>query len=252
MKPRVVPGIHSVLESFKMRPKGVKQLYIREGELKGDLEEIARFARQHNIPLKRVSLQSLDREHPASQGVIAHVVGRPEWDEESLQHNQTALLYALDSLEDPHNLGSILRTSWTIGVDGIIIPKDRSVGLTPAVEKVASGAVDHVPVLEVTNLVQQLKDLKEQGFWIYGLSEKAQRPAHQMEFAPKSVLVVGSEATGLRTGVLDACDELVKIPQTHGAHNLNAGIAAALVGYEALRQRDFSKKPKNSMKKPLT
>jgi len=237
MRPRLVPGIHSVLETLSERPKSIKQITIREGELKGDLDQILKMARSHQIPVKRVNIGALDKIHAPSQGVIAEVNGRPEWNEEHFSKVQHSLVYALDSLEDPHNLGSILRTTWTLGGDGIVIPKDRSVGLTPAVEKISSGAVDHIPVLEVTNLVQTLKDLKEQGFWVYGLTERATKKVFETEFAHKTVLVVGSESSGLRAGVIETCDELVKIPQASGAHNLNAAMAAGIVGYEVIRQR---------------
>ena len=241
MKPRLVPGIHSVLEALKQRPKSIRQITLREGELKGELDSILDIARSKKIPVRRVSVSSLDKIHNPSQGVIAEVCELPEWPSDFFKKSECALIFALDSLEDPHNLGSILRTGWILGAKGIVLPKDRAAGLTPAVEKIASGAVDHLPVLEVTNLVQSLKDLKEHGFWVYGLSEKAEKTLSEVEFANKTVLVVGSEASGLRAGVMDSCDELVKIPQATIEHSLNAAIAASIAGYEVMRQ----KSPKN-------
>jgi 23S rRNA (guanosine2251-2'-O)-methyltransferase len=156
---------------------------------------------------------------------------------------------ALDSIEDPNNVGSIARSAWNLGCLGILTSKDRSAGVTPAAEKVASGGFEHVPVQEVSNLASELIGLKELGFWVYGLDGESSQTLVTTELSAKCVIVIGSEESGLRKPVSGACDALVSIPQASNSQSFNAAVAGAIVGYEFQRQRALTETSKNSRKK---
>ncbi|MDZ4677617.1 MAG: RNA methyltransferase [Oligoflexia bacterium] len=247
---RIVPGIHSVTEVFRVRPKAITELWLREGDLRDDLNVFYLEAQKKHIKVKRVSQAGLDRQVATHQGVIAFVDGGPPWPTgRELNGFKEGLILALDHIEDPHNVGSIMRSAWNLGVLGVILTKDRSAGLAPSAQKVASGAFEHVPITEVANLHAELKALQDAGFWVYGLDESATQAIHEVEFAPKSILVIGSEEMGLRKPTLSACDATLAIPQSEGSNSFNAAVAGAIAGYEFLRQRNLSINPKNSRKK---
>ena len=246
---RVVPGIHSVAEVLKVRPSKIQEIWFREGDLNGELEELFAQARGGKIKVKRVAQRSLDHQIHSHQGVIAFVEGEPPWPSSGeLRKDQDCLIYALDGFEDPHNVGSLMRSAWNLGARGVIVPKDNSAGGAPAAQKVATGAFEHVAYAEVANLSAELISLKELGFWVYGLSETGQS-IFKTDFAPKAVLVVGSEESGLRKPVLGACDALVGIPSSPSASSFNASVAGALAGFEFSRQRNLSQRLKNSTEK---
>lgn len=149
----------------------------------------------------------------------------------------TPVLVALDSMTDPHNLGAIIRTAEALGAQGIVIPQRRAVGITSAVAKVAAGALEAIPVARVVNLNQALKQLKEDGFWIYGLSSEAKEPIHQLKLIDAIVLVVGAEGEGLSLLTQRHCDVLTSIPLQGKTASLNASVASGMALYEAFRQR---------------
>lgn len=246
---RLVPGIHSVIEVLKVRPKSVRELWIREGDLHENLQKFLDEARTRHIPVKRASLRMLDREVQSHQGVIAFVESLPDWPSSKTLKNLThSMIFVLDGFEDPHNVGSIMRSAWNLDATGVILPKDNSAGFAPASQKVACGAFEHLPVLEVANLSSELMSLKELGFWIYGLSE-AGDSVFKMELAPKAVFVIGSEESGLRKPVSGACDVLIGLPQASTASSFNASVTGAIVGFEFLRQRNLSQRSKDSTEK---
>jgi 23S rRNA (guanosine2251-2'-O)-methyltransferase len=171
---------------------------------------------------------------------VAVLVGEtPELDLDALTNEppeKKTILVALDEITDPHNVGAILRSSWLMGVKGLLIPEHRAGGLTPSAMKVASGGAEHVPLLTVGNLQQELKYLKDKGFWIYGLAGEGKGELGQLRINEKVVWVVGSEEKGIRSSVRGVCDELVKIPQTSAEASYNASVAAAIALYETSRQ----------------
>jgi 23S rRNA (guanosine2251-2'-O)-methyltransferase len=241
MSKRVVPGIHSVKETFKVRPKKMTELWLREGTLHDDLELFLQEAQRNRIKVKRVSQQTLDKQVGSHQGVIAFVEGAPDWPRtHDLKELDRGFFIALDSIEDPNNVGSIARSAWNLGCLGIVTSKDRSAGVTPGAEKVASGGFEHVPVLEEANLAAALISLKELGFWIYGLDGESPQSLTKTELARKSVLVIGSEESGLRKPVVGACDALISIPQQPGSESFNAAMACAIASYEFWRQGALS------------
>jgi 23S rRNA (guanosine2251-2'-O)-methyltransferase len=246
---RIVPGIHSVSEVFKIRPQAIAELWLREGDLNSELENFYRSATGRRIPVKRVSQKTLDRETQSHQGVIAMVTDAPAWpDRAKLSEISSGLILALDQLEDPHNVGSLVRSAWNLGAIGMITTKSHSPGGSPAAHKVASGGFEHIPILEASNLHSELMTLKDLGFWVYGLAEEGSQSLVKTDFASKAILVIGSEESGLRKPVVSACDAVVSIPQAPGASSFNAAIAGAIAGFEFVRQRalsetsDFSRK----------
>ena len=188
------------------------------------------------IPLGTVWGVFLNKLVPGHQGVVAHVSEQPELDWEELKTQDQVLLVALDGIEDPHNLGAILRTAWLMKAQGLFVPDARSVALTPAAMKVASGGAEHVPVQIESNLPSLLKSLKDIGFWIFGLSHKAGQDLWDVEYPEKVVWVIGSEGKGMRTPVERACDELVSIPQVSSSASYNASVAAGMALAEVQRQ----------------
>jgi 23S rRNA (guanosine2251-2'-O)-methyltransferase len=234
---RVVPGIHSVREALVTRPEAVAELWIKDDKLHDDLQELFDLAQKSKIKIIKSSVRKLDHEVTSHQGVIAFLRDSPSWpDAKRLKESKQALILVLDSLEDPHNVGSLMRSAWNLGVTGVIFNKDHAAGGSPSAQKVATGAFEHVPVLEVANIQAELKTLKEFGFWVYGLEEKAPKKIGDTEFAPKTILIVGSEEKGLRKTSRDVCDELVSIPSTGNSSSLNASVAGAVAMYEVKRQ----------------
>jgi 23S rRNA (guanosine2251-2'-O)-methyltransferase len=152
------------------------------------------------------------------------------------------LILALDGVQDPHNLGACLRTAEAVGVAAIIIPKDRAVGLTPAVRSAAAGSAERVPVVAVTNLTRTLERLKELGYWITGLAGEGEETLYDIDLTGPLVLVMGGESDGLRRLTRESCDRLARIPMVGRIESLNVSVAAAVCLYEAFRQRSLPKK----------
>lgn len=236
-KARWVVGIHSCHETLRVRPRSIRELWLREDFASSQqLRELADSAESARIPVRTRSMGQLDDIGGGHQGVALAVLESPALDWEWLAEPGPRILVVLDGIEDPHNLGSILRTGWLSGVSGVLIPEDRAVGLTPAVCKVASGGAEHVPVEGHVNLPSALLKLKEIGFWIYGLSEKGSRKPWEFELPEKVVWVIGSEGSGIRVPTERACDELVRIPQVSTGSSYNAAVAAAMALAETCRQ----------------
>jgi 23S rRNA (guanosine2251-2'-O)-methyltransferase len=205
---------------------------------------IEELARRHQRPVQRVDMHSLRQQlgEVAHQGVAAEITPLPPWSEDellaALQAVRAPLLLALDGVQDPHNLGACLRTADACGALAVIVPRDRAAQLTPTVRKVAAGAAETTPVVTVTNLVRTLKLLKEAGLWIIGADAEATKPARAVDLRGPIVLVLGAEGTGLRHLTRQNCDFLVSLPQRGAVECLNVSVAAAMLLYEALRQRD--------------
>jgi 23S rRNA (guanosine2251-2'-O)-methyltransferase len=222
---------------LKVRPRAIRELWLREDYSSSQsLREIAELADYARVPMKPRAVGQLDTVATGHQGVVLAVTESPEFEWESLEGPESKVILILDGIEDPHNLGSMLRTAWLSGVTGILIPEDRAVGLTPAVCKVASGGAEHIPVESVTNLASEMKRLQELGFWIYGLSESGKQKPWQFKLPEKIAWVIGSEGSGMRVPTERACDELVRLPQAETGSSYNASIAAAMALAETCRQ----------------
>lgn len=244
---RIVSGVHSVAELLKIRPRSVTEIWFKNGELSSELDSLMAKAQSLQLKIKRVHPQTLDREVGSHQGVVAKTTESPNWPpKKKFEESPKCLLLALDMVVDPQNVGSIMRSAWSFGASGIIITKDRSSGLTPGAIRVASGAAEHVPLMTATNLGAELKTLKDWGFWVYGLAMKEESPGDsqsifEVELAPKSILVIGSEEKGLRKATFGVCDATLNIPHFGGSSSLNAAVAGAVSSYEYARQNGISK-----------
>jgi 23S rRNA (guanosine2251-2'-O)-methyltransferase len=205
------------------------------------LDALLALARSQNVPFEIVERHRLDQRFPnahhqgvaaqASAFAYAHV-------DELFEGTERPLLLILDSLQDPQNFGTLLRTAQACGAHGVVIPEHRAVGVTPAVSNASAGAVEHLRVARVTNLARALEELKRRGVWTYGLTVDAHQPYWSVDWTAPAALVVGSEGSGISRLVRERCDALVSIPMAEGAvQSLNASVAGSLVLYEALRQR---------------
>jgi len=208
------------------------------------LDNVIAEARRRQIPYEIFDRRELDRrggDH--HQGVIAEAesftYAHPDdLLEAAAERGEPPLLLALDSLQDPQNFGTLLRTAQAVGAHGVLLPEHRAVGVTPAVSNASAGAVEHLRVARVTNLARALGQLKDRGVWVYGLSVDADNSYWDVDLSGPLALVVGSEGSGLGRLVREACDVLVRIPMAGGAvQSLNASVAGSLVLYEALRRR---------------
>lgn len=248
-RPEVVYGIHPVRHALLARPAQIQRLLVTR-ERGREVAEILRLARQHGVPVsfeERAALQRLAR-GGKHQGVVSLIGPRPYVEledvvEQARQRGEPALVLVLDGIQDPQNLGSLLRTAEACGVHGVIVPKDRAAGVTPAAVKASAGAAEHVPVARVTNLVAALGALKEAGLWVVGVTPDAGSSLYEVDLRGHVALVIGGEGSGIRRLVRERCDAAVAIPMRGRVASLNAGVAGAVVLYEALRQRGLPARP---------
>ena len=237
-------GMHAVRVMLERHAERVLNVRLAEQRDDPRARAIEELARRHERPLQRVEMHALRQQlgDVAHQGVSAEITPLAPWSEDelldALQSAQAPLLLALDGVQDPHNLGACLRTADACGALAVIVPRDRAAQLTPAVRKVAAGAAETTPVVVVTNLVRTLKLLKEAGLWIVGADAAAEKAARQVDLRGPVVLVLGAEGTGLRQLTRQNCDFLVHLPQRGTVESLNVSVAAAMLLYEALRQRE--------------
>lgn len=239
---RVVTGTHAIREAFAVRPKQIKRVWFRQGwESSADLREMEELARKAHLKIDVKAAAVLDRMSATNQGAVLYVDGRPTLNYDGLDSFATSTILLLDGLEDPHNLGAILRTAWLTGAHGILIPEDRAVGLTATVHKVACGGAEHVPVEETTRFENSVETLKEKGYWVFGLSHKAKKTLFDFKLPEKIVWAIGAEEKGLRIPTERLCDELVSIPQLSDAASYNASVATAMALTETLRQHRHQK-----------
>lgn len=234
-------GIHAVREALEAaRP--LDSVLIARGRHGERIEELVRLARERGVPVRFEDRAQLDRsagtrEH---QGVMALASAAPASRLEDLlasHGSQAGLLVLLDGVEDPQNLGAIVRTSLAAGANGVIIPERRAAGLTEAVARASAGALAHLPVARVTNLARAMEELKQAGYWLVGLDERAEKRHTEADFSSPTGIVLGGEGKGLHDLVRARCDFLVSIPTTGPVRSLNVSVAAGIVLFEAVRQR---------------
>ena len=208
------------------------------------VRRIEALAQQAGVPIERVDAQLLRHRlgEVAHQGVMAEIIPLPPWNEDelfaALQAAKRPLLLALDGVQDPHNLGACLRTADACGVLAVIVPRDRAAHMTPVVRKVAAGAAETTPLVVVTNLVRTLKLLQEAGLWVVGADAGGAQRAREADLKGAVALVMGAEGAGLRQLTLRTCDALVRLPQLGAIESLNVSVAAGMLLYEAVRQRE--------------
>ena len=236
----VVYGIHSVREAVRTRP--VDFVMITQGYHNPRVQEIVDACRAAGISLRfspRVAVERMAGA-PQHQNVVAVCTPKAYDDISDLVADvERPLLVALDGVEDPANLGAIIRTVVASGASGVVIPERRAVGLSPAVARASAGALEHAKVTRVPNLVRTLVDLKGHNLWVYGFEAEAPKSYTELDYTQRCVLVLGSEGRGLHRLVREACDECAHIPLRGPVSSLNVSVAAGVVLYEAVRQRDL-------------
>lgn len=240
----ILAGIHPVAEAIKAGRRRIDRIYAPRENAGKRVGKIVEKARRMNISvdwLSREQLRGIVKD-PRHADIAAQTGPFPVTPFTALsvapgEYGQVPLFLVLDSIVDPQNLGALVRTAVCTGVTGIIIPRDRSAGPTPAVSRASAGAMEHALICVVTNLVGTMKDLKKKRFWIIGLDQHGSEPIFQTDMTGPRALVVGGEDTGIRPLVRRHCDFLCRIPQSGPIGSLNASVAGAMALYEALRQR---------------
>jgi 23S rRNA (guanosine2251-2'-O)-methyltransferase len=213
--------------------RALDRILIARGSGGARLQEIIELAREHSVPVRFEPRDALDRacNGAVHQGVVAFAAAQRYAELDSVL-NKAQLLVLLDGVEDPHNLGAIIRTAHAAGASAVLIPDRRAAGLTGIVAKSAAGALEHLPVVRVGNVNQTLDNLKRCGFWIYGLDERAPQLYSEIDYARPTVFVLGAEGGGLHQLVKKHCDVLVRIPMAGAISSLNVSVAAGIVLFE--------------------
>ncbi len=238
----VTYGIHAVTQALEAG-RAAERLLIARGKKGAAIDRVVRAAKQAGIPVRFVAKAELDRatDSGVHQGVVLMGSGKRYTDLEDLlaqvAGKKSALLVLLDGVQDPHNLGAILRTAVCAGADGVILPERRSAGITSAAEKAAAGAADHIAVALVVNLNRAIEEIKEGGFWLVGLDASGDKSLHEVDMTGRVGLVLGGEGKGLHQQVRKHCDFVASIPVLGPVGSLNVSVAAGVALYEALRQR---------------
>ena len=244
----ILYGLHAIREALKAGSRPLQRLLvIRTDKQFADLIQLARSL---HVPVHVQPSASLDRLVPDGrhQGIVAFAAAKAYQTEESIlaravERNEPPLLVILDGVEDPHNLGAVIRTAEGAGVHGVFIPERRAAGLTSVVAKVSAGAIDHMPVARVTNTSRLIESLKAAGVWVYGVEPAASKLYTDVDLRGPVGLVFGGEGTGIRPGLLQHCDERIRIPMRGHVQSLNVSASAAVLLFEAARQRGLSTKP---------
>jgi 23S rRNA (guanosine2251-2'-O)-methyltransferase len=238
-----IVGKNPVLEALRSG-RSINKIWIAEGSQKGVTGQITALAKEAGVTVQIVPRKKLDQvaEGESHQGVLAYIAAYDyvELDEilrRAESSGEPPFLVILDEIEDPHNLGSILRTADATGVHGVIIPKRRSAGLTSTVAKASAGAIEYVPVARVTNIARTIDDLKERNIWVMGTDASGEEEFRQARLDMGIALVIGSEGRGMSRLIREKCDFTVKLPMVGHVTSLNASVAGALLMYEVYRQR---------------
>ena len=239
----IIEGRNAVIEALRAGA-AIDKVYLAKGETDSALGHIAAKAKAAGIAVvdcdrRKLDAMSVTHSH---QGVIAvaavrEYVGVEDILKAAADRGEAPFIVVCDELSDPHNLGAVIRTAECAGAHGVIIPKRRSAGLTAVVAKTSAGAVSHVPVARVANLTSCLKELKAAGVWVYGTAADARQTIYQADLKGSAAIVIGSEGTGMSRLVRETCDVLLSIPMKGKLNSLNASAAAAILLYEAVRQR---------------
>jgi len=237
-------GIHAVKEALEAG-QPIEHLLVAKGRQDTRAEQIVQLARRGGIPVRFEDRAQLDRiagtrEH---QGVVAIAAAQPAATLEDILSNankekgRPGLIVLLDGVEDPHNLGAIIRTALAAGAHGVVVPERRAAGLTDTVRRASAGALAHLPVAKVTNLARTMEQLKESGYWLVGLDERAEKDYSDVDYTSPTGVVMGGEGGGLHELTRKRCDFIVSLPTLGPVKSLNVSVATGVVLFEALRQR---------------
>lgn len=242
MSQEFIVGKNPVIEALKAN-RDINKILIAEGSQRGQMTQIIQLAKESNVILQFVPKKKIDQISDQNhQGVLAYIAAYQYAELDDLiaaaeKKQEPPFFLILDEIEDPHNLGSVMRTADAVGAHGIIIPKRRAVGLTATVAKASTGAIEYIPVVRVTNLVQTIEELKERGLWIAGTDASGKEDYRQLDGTLPIGLVIGNEGKGMGRLIKDKCDFLIRLPMAGKVTSLNASVAAALLMYEVYRKR---------------
>jgi 23S rRNA (guanosine2251-2'-O)-methyltransferase len=243
MSQEYIIGRNPVMEAIRAG-RDINKIWISEGANKGQIHKLIELANENKVLIQTAPNKKLDSMVEGNhQGVVAHVAAYEYAELDDLftlaeKRNEQPFFLILDEIEDPHNLGSIMRTADAVGAHGIIIPKRRAVGLTAAVAKSSTGAIEYIPVARVTNLARTIEDLKERGLWIVGTDAKGADDYRNLDGNMSIGLIIGSEGKGMSRILREKCDFLIKLPMVGKVTSLNASVAASLLMYEVYRKRN--------------
>jgi len=239
-------GVHSVQNALEHDADNITQLWVAENKRNPRIDKLLARAQALGLKVESTTPSALDRLTGSRkhQGIVAEYTAQEVASENDLfdmvtNASEPLLLLVLDGVTDPHNLGACLRTAEGAGVNAVIAPKDKSATLTPTARKVASGAAESLPFVQVTNIARTLQLLKDSGVWITGTSDKAEQTLYQGNYTGPTAIVMGAEGTGLRRLTEESCDHLIAIPMAGSVSSLNVSVATGVVLYEAVRQRSL-------------
>lgn len=243
MREDLIIGRNAVIEALKS-DRTIECVYVSKGDLEGSIKVALGLAKDKGVVIKEADRRKLDTmcDGLNHQGIVARVTPFKYCEvndilEDAKRKEQQPFIVILDEIEDPHNLGSIIRTAELCGVHGIIIPKRRNVGVTSTVYKCSAGAIEHMKIVKVTNINATIDMLKEQGIWIYGADIDGKDYSYNTDFSGPCALIIGSEGKGISSLTLKKCDLLVKIPMIGKINSLNASVAGGIMMYEVLKGR---------------
>ncbi|WP_100405976.1 23S rRNA (guanosine(2251)-2'-O)-methyltransferase RlmB [Bacillus solitudinis] len=248
MNQEFIVGKNPIIEALKSG-HSINKIWIAEGSQKGQMSKVLELAKEHGVLVQNAPKKKLEQltDTTNHQGVVASVAAYEYAEMEDLfsnaeQKGEEPFFLILDEVEDPHNLGSILRTADAVGAHGVIIPKRRAVGLTQTVAKSSAGAIEYVPVVRVTNIARTMEDLKKKGIWFAGTDALGNDDYREAALDMPIGLVIGSEGKGISRLVKEKCDFLIHIPMVGKVTSLNASVAASLLMYEVYRRRNLRDK----------
>ena len=243
MREDIVLGRNGVIEALKAKIT-VEQILISKGEKEGSIVKIMALAKEKGVVIKEVDRKKLDSlsQGESHQGVVAMVTPFRYSEIQDIldrakEREESPFIIILDEIEDPHNLGSIIRTAELCGAHGIIIPKRRNVGVTPTVYKTSEGAVNYMKIAKVSNINNTIDELKKENIWVYGADGEAENFSYNVDFKGAVALVIGSEGRGISKLTREKCDVMVKIPMVGKVNSLNASVAGGILMYEVLKSR---------------
>ena len=237
----ILYGIHAVAEALKADPEKIDRICVERGQKNPRIQEIIELARQNHVRISFEEKSWLDRKSEGSrhQGILCYAAEMDTFDSEEIleQAKSPGLLVVLDGIEDPHNLGAILRSAEAAGADGVFLPQRRSANLSAAVVKASAGAASHIKVARITNIAQLIESLKKRGYWIAGFDAASDQPIWSIDLTVPIALILGNEGSGLHRLVREKCDFVVSLPISGNVGSYNVSVAAGIALYEVLRQR---------------
>lgn len=236
-------GIHSIASVLDNEPERILEIMVAKGRNDERMNSLVNAARKHNIAVQFVQRKTLDEKSKGeqNQGILARAKPARVLDEADLDlilaKQKHPFFLVLDGVTDPHNLGACLRNADAAGVHAVIVPKDNSAGLTPVVRKVAVGAAETVPLIQVTNLSRTLKHIQQEGVWVVGTAGEAEQLIYDCDLKGNVAIVMGAEGKGMRRLTRETCDELVKLPMAGAVSSLNVSVASGICLFDVVRQR---------------